>query len=69
MDHVYDAIRSYYDVYFEMFMKHQRTGNYKKLADNPMYGETKAIIDAMNCIRRHLGWKSIKLSEDVKAYE
>lgn len=69
MDHVYDAIRSFYETYFEMFMKYQKTGNYKKLSDNPMYGEVKAIIDAMNCIRRHLEWKPIRLSEDVKIYE
>ena len=41
-------------------------GKYKKLSDNPMYGEVKAIIDAMNILRKYLGWETIKLSEEVQ---
>ncbi len=66
MDHVYNAIASYYDVYFNHFMEYQREGKYKKLSDNPMYEEVKAIIDAMNILRKYLGWETIKLSGEVK---
>lgn len=66
MDHVYNSIASFYDVYLDEFMEYQREGNFKKLSDNPMYGEVKTIIDAMNIIRKYLGWETIKLSEEVK---
>ncbi len=66
MDHVYNSIASFYDVYLDEFMEYQREGKYKKLSDNPMYGEVRAIIDAMNILRKYLGWETIKLSEEVK---
>ena len=69
MDHIENAIRQFYDVYLDNFMDYQKEGNYKKLTDNPMYGELKAIVDSMNCIRKQLGWETIKLSEEVKYYD
>jgi len=69
MDHVLNSISSFYDVYLDEFMEYQREGKYKKLSDNPMYGEVKAIIDAMNILRKYLGWETIKLSEEVLYYE
>lgn len=69
MDHVLNSISSFYDVYLDEFMEYQREGKYKKLSDNPMYEEIKAIIDAMNCIRKYLGYENIKLSEEVKYYD
>lgn len=69
MDHVLNSIASFYDVYLDEFMEYQREGKYKKLSDNPMYEEIKAIIDAMNCIRKYLGYENIKLSEEVKYYD
>lgn len=68
MDHVLDAIKSFYDVYLDGFLEEWRTGEYKKLSDCPSYDEVKAIIDSMNCIRKYLGWENIKLSEEVKFY-
>lgn len=67
MDHVYNSIEAFYEVYFDEFMEHHRTGKYKKLSDNPMYDEMKTLINSMNIIRKHLGWGTIKLSEEVKA--
>lgn len=69
MDHVLNAIRQYYDVYLDNFMDYQKEGKYKKLSDNPMYEELKAIIDAMNCIRKYFDYENIKLSEEVKYYD
>ena len=66
MDHVYNSIADFYDVYFDSFMDEHRTGKYKKLCDNPWYDELKTIIDAMNVIRKYLDWGTIKLSEEVK---
>lgn len=68
MDHVLDAIVAHYEPYLDHFMDYQREGNYKKLSDNPLYEELKAIIDAMNSIRKYLGYENIKLSEEVKYY-
>ena len=69
MDHVLNSIEAHYEPYLWEFMDYHKTGEYKKLSDNPMYEEIKAIIDAMNCIRKYLGWETIKLSEEVKYYE
>ena len=66
MDHVENAISQFYDVYLDEFMEYQREGKYKKLSDNPMYEEIRAIIDAMNILRKYLGWQTINLSEEVK---
>lgn len=65
MDHVYNAIRSFYEVYLQEFLDCHKTGKYKKLDDNPCYKEVKSILDSMNIIRKHLGWETLKLSEEV----
>ena len=64
MDHVLSypgTLRSLLDWY----IKEHRKGQYKKLSDNPYYEEIKALIDAMNILRKYLGWETIKLSEEV----
>lgn len=66
MDHVLNSIEAHYEPYLDQFIDYHRTGEYKKLSDNPMYEEVKAIIDSMNCIRKYLGWENIRLSEEVK---
>jgi len=66
MDHVLDAIRPHYEVTFDLFVKEHKKGKYKKLSDNPYYGELKALIDAMNILRKYLGWENLKLSDEVK---
>jgi len=66
MDHVLDAMQPHYEVLLDWFVKEQRKGQYKKLTDNPYYEEIKALIDAMNILRKYLGWDSIKLSDEVK---
>lgn len=68
MDHVLDAMRPHYEVTLDWFIEEQKKGKYKKLSDNPYYGELKALIDAMNVIRKYLGWETVKLSEEVKWY-
>lgn len=69
MDHVLNSIQPFYDVTLREFMEAEKIGNYKKLSENPIYGELKAIIDAMNCINKYMGWETIKLSEEVKEWE
>lgn len=68
MDHVLNAIESHYNAYLREFMEEWRTGGYKKFSDCPSYGEVKAIIDAMNCLRKYLGWGNITLREEVEMY-
>lgn len=65
MDHVLEAMQPHYDVLLEWFIEEHKKGQYKKLSDNPYYEEIKALIDAMNILRKYLGWDSIKLSEEV----
>ena len=65
MDHVIEAMYPHYDVLLDWYIKEHRKGQYKKLSDNPYYEEIKALIDAMNILRKYLGWDSIKLSEEV----
>jgi hypothetical protein len=65
MDHVLEGMQPHYDVLLEWFIKEHKKGQYKKLSDNPYYDEVKALIDAMNILRKYLGWDSIKLSEEV----
>lgn len=68
MDHVHESIRVHYVITLEWFIEEHQTGKYKCLSDNPYYGEIKAMIDAMNCIRKYLGWETIKLSNEVSFY-
>jgi len=66
VDHVIEAMRPYYEVLLDWFIEEHKKGQYKKLSDNPYYEEIKALIDAMNILRKYLGWDSIKLSDEVK---
>ena len=65
MDHVIEGMQPHYEVLLDWYIKEHRKGQYKKLSDNPYYGEVKALIDAMNILRKYLGWETIKLSEEV----
>ncbi len=66
MDHVLDAMRPHYEVTLDWYIEEHKKGNYQKLSDNPYYGELKALIDAMNILRKYMGWETVKLSEEVK---
>lgn len=66
MDHVYDAIANFYDIYLDEFVKEHKKGNYEKLSDNPGYTEIKTIIESMNVLGKYLGYENVKLSEAVK---
>ncbi len=66
MDHVIEAMRPHYEALLDWFIEEHKKGQYKKLSDNPYYEEIKALIDAMNILRKYLGWDSIKLSDEVK---
>lgn len=68
MDHVLDAIRPHYEALLDCFLEEHRTGNYKRFSDNPYYDEVKALIDAMNVLRKYLGWETIKLKDEVEFY-
>jgi hypothetical protein len=65
LDHVLEAIRVHYEVYFDIYFEEHKKGKYKKLNENPYYKEIKAIIDSMNVIRKYLGWDPLRLSEEV----
>lgn len=68
IDHVLESINSHYEVYRDLFMEEHRAGKYKRFSDNPYYEEVKAIIDAMNVLRKYLGWETISLKKEVEFY-
>lgn len=66
MDHVLDGMQPHYEVTLDWFIEEHKREKHKKLSDNVYYEEIKALIDAMNILRKYLGWDSIKLSDEVK---
>lgn len=68
MDHAINSLRPFYEVTLDWFIEEHRSGKYKKLSDNPYYEEVKALIDAMNILRKYMGWETIKLKDEVKFY-
>lgn len=66
MDHVINGMMAHFEPMMDWFMKEHRKHQYKKLSDNPMYEEVKAMVDAMNILRKYLGWDTMKLSEEVQ---
>lgn len=68
MDHVLNAMRPHYEALLDCFLEEHRTGKYKKFSDNPYYEEVKALIDAMNVLRKYLGQETIKLKDEVEFY-
>jgi hypothetical protein len=65
MDHVLEGMMTHYEVYLDLFIEEQKRGDYKKLSENPYYKELKAIIGAINVLRKFLGWELLKISEEV----
>lgn len=68
MDHAINSLEPFYEVNLDQFVEEHRSGKYKKLSENPFYEELKALIDAMNILRKYLGWETIKLKDTVKFY-
>jgi hypothetical protein len=68
MDHAINSLRPFYEVTLDRFIEEHRSGKYKKLSDNPYYEEIKALIDAMNILRKYMGWETIKLKDEVQFY-
>ena len=68
MDHAINSLTPFYEVTRDWFIEEHRSGKYKKLSDNPYYEEVKALIDAMNILRKYLGWETIKLKDEVEFY-
>lgn len=66
MDHVIDAMMPHFEPLMDWFMEEQIEHQYKKLSDNPYYEEVKAMIDAMNILRKYLGWETMKLSQEIQ---
>lgn len=66
MDHVYEGLLVFYEVYLDEYMDYHCKNHYKNLKENPVYEELKAIIDSMNPLRKFLGYPSIRFSSVVK---
>lgn len=68
MDHAINSLQPFYEVTLDWFIKEHKSGKYKNLSDNPYYEEVKALIDAMNILRKYMGWETIKLKDEVEFY-
>lgn len=68
MDHVLNAIMPYYELTLDQFVEEHKNGKYKKLSDNPFYTELKALIDAVNVLRKYLNLKQIRLKDEIDFY-
>ena len=66
MDHVLVRIEVFYEIYLSDFVDEYIQKKHKKLIDNSYYKELKALIDSMNPLREFLGYKKLRLSEEVK---
>ncbi|EOR25316.1 hypothetical protein A500_10580 [Clostridium sartagoforme AAU1] len=68
MDHAINSLQPFYEVTLDQFIEEHRSDKYKKFSENPYYTEVKALIDAMNILRKYLGWETIKLKDEVEFY-
>ena len=68
MDHAINSLQPFYEVTRDCFIEEHRTGKYKKYSDNPYYEEIKALLDAMNTLRKYIGWGTIRLKDEVEFY-
>ena len=65
MDHVINALEPFYEVNLEIVTKEYESGKYEEIKDCPTFKELKAITDAMNSLRRYLGWRKIDIHEEI----
>lgn len=68
MDHAINSLEPFYEVTRDQFIEEHRSGEYKKLSENPYYEELKALVDAINILRKYLGWENIKIKDEVSFY-
>lgn len=65
MDHVIEGMEQHYEITLDWFIEEQKRGKYKTFSANPYNKEIKALIEAMNILRKYMGWETLKLSEEV----
>lgn len=68
MDHAINSLKPFYEVTRDWFIEEHRSGKYKKFSENPYYEELKALVDAMNILRKYLGWETIRIKDEVEFY-
>ena len=69
MDHVLDSMLEHYEPLIEAFNDEQQLGEYEDFRENPLYGEVMAKIEAMNVIRRYLGWEELDIKTELELRE
>ncbi len=55
MDHVLNSMQPFADVYRCSFLEELQSDKNTKYQDCPSYADAKAINDAMNVLRKHIG--------------
>jgi hypothetical protein len=66
MDHAIDALRPYLEVEIDCMRSEWKSGSHAKFSDCPSYSAVKTLIDAMNVLRKYLGWDNLKLKELIE---
>lgn len=73
MDHAYEALISWYDIYLDQFMEDwfdsKAQGRYYKYSDCPSYQYVSAIVKALNCLAELAGCEKIDLRSEIKFRE
>lgn len=68
MDHAINSLEPYYDVQLRIVAEEYGSGKYKKISDCPSYEELKVLVDAINTMRKYMGWGRINIRAEVNEY-
>ena len=69
MDHVYESLESWLNIYRDIFLDDWKTGKangkYHKYSDSPCYQDYAAIVKALNCLAPAAGYDRIRIKDDL----
>jgi hypothetical protein len=68
MDHVINAITTFYEIEIEQLVEEWKSGEYKKLSDCPSYGSCRAMNDAIFVLEKYYYGerKSSTVKDEIK---
>lgn len=69
IDHVIDRIDTDIEVDFKYFLEEWKSGKYNKFLECPSYSGLKALIDASNILRKHIGWETLSIKKMLSDLE
>lgn len=69
MDHVIERIDADIEFDFEYLKEEWESKKYKKFSECPSYKGLKALIDASNILRKHIGWETLSIKKMLSDYD